>query len=107
LARLTAGGGWHTDAEEAWVSDWDLVLRAGRMIDPKSALRLLTRGGQLSGDSGELSGGGAEPSVTGGQFTLTQALAKCSLEPARPREERDPACPGQRHFRGARWRHRR
>jgi N-acyl-D-aspartate/D-glutamate deacylase len=38
LARLTAGGAWHTGAEEASVSDWDLVLRGGRVIDPESGL---------------------------------------------------------------------
>jgi N-acyl-D-aspartate/D-glutamate deacylase len=38
VARLTARGGWHTGAEEASVSDWDLVLRRGRVIDPESGL---------------------------------------------------------------------
>jgi len=44
VARLTAGGArhtdaaWHTGAEEAAVSDWDLVLRGGRVIDPESGL---------------------------------------------------------------------
>jgi predicted amidohydrolase len=38
LARLTADRAWHTGAEEAAVSDWDLVLRGGRVIDPESGL---------------------------------------------------------------------
>jgi N-acyl-D-aspartate/D-glutamate deacylase len=38
LARLTADDAWHTDAKEASVSDWDLVLRGGRVIDPESGL---------------------------------------------------------------------
>src|SRR5271157_4024908 len=38
LARLTVSGGWHTGPEEASVSDWELVLRGGRVIDPESGL---------------------------------------------------------------------
>jgi hypothetical protein len=66
------------------VSDWDLVLRGARVIDRKSgleleagvspALRLLTRGGGQSS----------------GPISLGQALAKCSLEPARLLEDRVP-----------------
>jgi N-acyl-D-aspartate/D-glutamate deacylase len=38
LARLTADDAWHTGAKEASVSEWDLVLRGGRVIDPESGL---------------------------------------------------------------------
>ena len=38
MARLTAGRAWHTGAEKASLSDWDLVLRGGRVIDPESGL---------------------------------------------------------------------
>jgi len=71
------------------VSDWDLVLRGGRVIDPESGLDAVRDVAVAP------SGGGAEPSVTGGQLTLTQALAKCSLEPARLLEERVPAMRGK------------
>ena len=49
------------------------------------ALRLLTRaGGDLAGDGGALT-------THGVPFSLAQALAKCSLEPARLLEDRVPA----------------
>ena len=59
------------------------------------ALRLLTRGGPLSRNGGELPGDSAEPSRDGGQLSLIQALAKCSLEPARLLEDRVPAMRGK------------
>jgi N-acyl-D-aspartate/D-glutamate deacylase len=61
----------------------------------RRALRLLTRGGLPRGggpDGGGLPGGGLPGGSAGGAaLTLVEALAKCSLEPARLLEDRVPA----------------
>jgi hypothetical protein len=51
---MTAGGAWHTGAREASVSEWELVLRGGRLAVPRRPA-LNRAGGLTSGTAFERS----------------------------------------------------
>jgi N-acyl-D-aspartate/D-glutamate deacylase len=86
---------WTTPpASRAGRADWPLP--PGAITHPRTAgtfsraLRLLTRGG-LSGGGGPAGGPASGGPAGGGVLTLVEALARCSLGPARLLEDRVPA----------------